>query len=290
MKKLLLGFTVASFVALAGCGGGGAAPAVESEEASLVQQIRLDRVKPPEIAATYAARLRPDLEACVARHPEITHVDAQNLKVFYRVGVVWHWDVKYAVQGMLAEGGGAPIPTAELSARLEPYATAVLSRHVDADGFFVWPREGLLDFYEAVTATQEEKALSLAKDPGGKSLREIRAMWREVQEDRGNLDSAWLNPVKVGGPPTLGDVRKAMGIGRGVGYQSWGHDAVEDFHQAPEGPEEASAFDPIAAALRGPGIKKRWYFAGGGDEWSRNYLVVLDEHDQLWGFMMGYTE
>ena len=41
------------------------------------------------------------------------------------------------------------------------------------------------------------------------------------------------------------------------------------------------------------GIKKRYYmFAGGYDygPWTRNYLVVIDEHNQLYGFMMGYSE
>jgi hypothetical protein len=74
---------------------------------------------------------------------------------------------------------------------------------------------------------------------------------------------------------------------------SWGYDAIDDFWQSQEGPEGHPAFEPIADMLGSAGITKRYYlFAGGYDygPWTRNYLVVIDEHDQMYGFMMGYSE
>jgi hypothetical protein len=139
--------------------------------------------------------------------------------------------------------------------------------------------------------TREEKALGLAAAPGGRSLREVRELWREVQRQRGNLDSAWLNPVKLSSDrPSLGDIRYAMQLPREAEYVSWGAEAVDDFYVAYEGVDEDPEFLPIADLVRGPSIKKRWYFAGGGGEWSTNVLIVLDEHNQLWGMQMGYSE
>ncbi len=265
-----------------------------SEEAALVSLTRLDRVTPAEVAKLYAADLAPHVAACAAAHPQITDIDAGNLDTFYRAGTDWHWDVREAVRGMLAQNGGRPVPVATLASAVEPYATARLSEHVDGDGFYVAPRDGALDFYYAELRAREAKALSLARDPAGLSIADAREKWRAVEHARSNLDSAWLNPVKVGASPGIGDIRKAMGIGRSVAYVACCYDAVDQFGEADEGPDGARAYIPLAQMLKSQAIKKRWFFAGRdsgrGDGWSRHYLVVLDKNDQLWGVMMGYSE
>ncbi|MFO0737230.1 MAG: hypothetical protein U0270_15175 [Labilithrix sp.] len=251
---------------------------------------RLDRVTPAEVAATYAAGLRDDIARCIQGNPAISAVDAGNLGAFYRPGVQSFWGVKYAVEGMLAVPGVTSIPVASLGDAVGPWAERVMSAHVDADGFYV-PTDETFTFYEAEQVTREQKAISLAARPGGKSLADIRAMWAEVQRVQGNLDSAWLNPVKASSAdPSLGEVKKAMGIRDEADMAAWGNDAVAQFHQASEGPDEAVEFDAIEAFLRTSAIKKRWYFVDGGNEWSSNTLVVLDEHNQLWGMQMGYSE
>ena len=81
-----------------------------------------------------------------------------------------------------------------------------------------------------------------------------------------------------------------FGYGR-LSMLSFAWDAVDDFAAAGEGPDGSAKFKPIAETLKHSiGIKKRWYLAGGGDGWSRNVLIVMDEKNQLWGFMMGYSE
>jgi hypothetical protein len=285
---LLLVVSLVSFGAVA-CA---AEPAAETaaSEAALVQQTRLDRVTPAEIASAHARSLQKDIQRCVAGNPAIVAVDAGNLGAFYRPGVDSYWAVKSAVEGMLAEPGVTSIPVATLAAAVEPWATRVLSSSVDADGFYVRPAGDTLRFYEAEMATREAKALGLAMLPGGKSLAEIRAQWAEVQSAAGTLDSYWLNPVKVAGEPDLADVRKAMNMHIAMHFSAWGNDAVDSFYETHEGPAEAPEFEPIRTFLKTSAIKKRWFFEGGGDEWSHHYLVVLDEHDQLWGMSMGYSE
>jgi hypothetical protein len=45
-----------------------------------------------------------------------------------------------------------------------------------------------------------------------------------------------------------------------------------------------------ANALKGPGIKKRWYWACGGDSWGEEAFALLDEHDQVWSFVWADAE
>jgi hypothetical protein len=290
---LKLAFIFSCFAGLAslGCAAETRANDVAASEAALVQQTRLDRVTPAEVAATFAAGLKPDFEACIAAHPAITEINAATIAGFYQIGVTSHYGVREVLEGMLAEPGITAVPVSRLLAEIEPWATRTLSRHQDAEGYYSPPSSGVLSFYYAEQATREEKAFSLAAKPGGKDLREIRAQWKKVQGVHGNLDSFWLNPVKVSGDdPGLGEIRQAMKFPRGIEYMSWGNQAVDDFYTAHEGPAEAAEFDPISTFVKSSAIKKRWYFYGVGDAWSHNYLVVLDEHNQLWGMSMGYSE
>lgn len=291
MKALLVGLFFGLSCVTIGCAS--EAPSTGDPtmtEAELVKKTPLDRVTPAEVAATYAADLAPDIARCIAGNRNIVNVDRSNLDAFYRPGVQWYWGVREAVDGMLSEPGVTSIPVATLADAVGPWAMSKMSAHVDADGFYTRPSDAALTFYSAEMKTREEKALALAKAPGGRSLKEIRELWSEVEAVQGSLDSAWLNPVKVSGDPSLGDVRKAMKLRYAARYAAWGMDAIDEFHAASEGPDEAPEFEPIKEFLKSSAIRKRWLFQGGGDEWSTNVLVVLDEHNQLWGMEMGYSE
>ncbi|MBX3260949.1 MAG: hypothetical protein KIS78_16435 [Labilithrix sp.] len=291
-RRLVSSLLLGASLALVGCAGDAArSDGLGADESLLVTQTRLDRVTPQEVAAAYASSMVPNVAKCVAAHPEITLLDRSHVEGFYRVGVVSYFGVRHFVLALLEANGGQPIPVDQLTDMVEPYAIAELSLSVDADGYYVRPANDGGRFLEAELAAREEKALTSAKNPRGTTLRAVREMWREVQEEQRGLDSEWLSPVRIsGGSPSLADIRRAMNMPYQVRYETWGNEAIDEFHVAGEGPDETALFDPIADLLRGPGIKKRWYFAGGGNEWSAHYLVVLDEHDQLWGFMMGYSE
>jgi len=294
LSQLLLAPALLAFAACAlpACSAGEPAPAEDlgADESLLVTQVRLDRVKPKEVAKVYADTLLPIVASCVRAHPEITAIDASHVEGFHRIGSSGNWAVREAVVGILADRGGAAIPVGELADLVEPWAGSVMSRHVDADGYYAPGRGEGLAFHEAEQYARETKALRTAKSPGRKTLRSIRESWREVEDEQDNLDSAFLLPVKVSGSPSLGDIRKAMKLPKSARYVTWGNAAIDEFAQAGDGVDGLGSFDAVAGVLRGPGIVKRWYFAGGGDEWNHNYLIVLDEHDQVWGLMMGYTE
>ena len=81
----------------------------------------------------------------------------------------------------------------------------------------------------------------------------------------------------------------------GLPRRESGHEAIDDFMESEECVASANPHDfaPIATALHGSGIKKRFSFAGrssGDFGWSRHYIVVIDEHNQVWGFQSGYSE
>ena len=124
---------------------------------------------------------------------------------------------------------------------------------------------------------------------GAPQLAALRAQWREVEGENA-LDSDFLRPVKVDREPSLTEIKKHFGYSR-LSMQSFAWDAVDDFAAADEGPNGSVKFKPIQTSLKHSyGIKKRWYLTGGGEDWSRNVLIVMDEKNQLWGFMMGYSE
>lgn len=279
-----------SILALAGCATPNDAETAASSEAALTSITPLDRVTPAEIAATYASDVKVGLAACIAGHPAVAIVDRANLEVFYRVGSEYHWDVRQTIEGILDDAAVDSIATSELAAKIEPWATRTLSKHVDSDGFYVPPSGGQLAFYYAELHTREAKAHALARAPGGKRFDAIRALWADVQSASGTLDSSWLRPLKVSTEPSLGEIRKAMRVPDDVDLESWGDAAIDDFHATSEGPNGAPEFEPLATFLKSSAIQKRWLFQASDSSGSTSILVVLDEHNQLWGMQMGYSE
>ncbi|MBX3229054.1 MAG: hypothetical protein KIT84_01850 [Labilithrix sp.] len=277
--------------ALAGCAAPNDADApAASSEVALTTFTPLDRVTPAEVAAAYAEDVSAHLETCRAAHPSIAEVDRDNLRVFARVGNVSYFDVSEAIEALLDERGLDAIAPGEVPTLLEPLALRELGAHVDGDGFYAPPREGQLQFYYAELHAREAKAHALATAPGGKSFTEIRALWRNVQSARNTLDSSWLRPQRVSAEPSLTEIRKAMRVPFDAHFESWGNTAVAEFGEAHEGPNGTPAFAPLATFLESDAIKKRWLFQAYDASGSTNILVVLDEHDQLWGMQMGYSE
>ncbi|MFO0738856.1 MAG: hypothetical protein U0270_23355 [Labilithrix sp.] len=272
-----------------GCAATTESPDASSSEEALSTLTALDRVTPADVASTFAASMRADLGQAMAHNPSITEVNASNLDRFYQLGpTTWSFDLREAIEGLLATT--ASIPVRDLGARFEPWAKERLASHVDANGFYVAPKEGDLLFYSYEIAAREDKANSLAAKPGGQDLAAIREQWRAVQRERGNLDSAYLRPVKVLGEPTLAQIERTFHIPYEAKLVAWGNEAVASFGAAHEGPDGAPSFAPLASFLESHAIQKRWLFQAYDSSWSTNVLVVLDDQGQLWGFQMGYSK
>jgi len=285
---------------LAGCAADATNDPTVSESELRASAQRLDRVTVAEIVAVDQEHMKTSLDACKARHPDIQRVTTGNLSRFTQSNGE-HTSFHFRVERLLRELDQDSIAVSGILSKLEARSERVLGPMAGAGGILDYDaasrvranQEELFDHHYAYSVAAERKALDRARNPRGVDLREIREQWR-VLERATNLDSAWLNPVKMSGDPSTVDVKKALQIDYEASQSSWGTQAVEDFHQAGEGPEGSAAFEPIKTALGAASIKKRWYFSGGGERrggaWSRNYLAVLDEHNQLWGFMMGYSE
>jgi hypothetical protein len=260
-----------------------------SSEEALTSLTVLDQVAPGEVAAAFAKNMNAALKQCIAAHPDIRSVDASNLDRFEQIGdSTFAMDLKETIQGLLETR--TSIPVNEVGALIEPWANAKLAAHVDAAGNYVATDADLL-FYDAEVDAREANAFALATAPGGKDFASIRGMWRTMQRERDNLDSAWLNPVKTfGGEPSLTQIKKQFHVPYQAQLTAWGNDAVDGFAGAEEGPNHSPRFAELGAFLKSNAIQKRWLFQTTNSDWSTNVLVVLDDHGQLWGLQMGYSK
>ncbi len=74
---------------------------------------------------------------------------------------------------------------------------------------------------------------------------------------------------------------------------AWGYQAIDPFHNGLAATDESPDFEPIAEALKSSSIRKRYYINDSGEHtgvWDVTCLLVLDEHDQMWGFVMDCSQ
>ena len=295
LKRALL-LSLSLLVFTSGTSGlGCAAPAEANEEAATDESelrgtkfTRLDQATPDQVADTFVATFNEQLDACLDAHPDIRTITKTNISRLTSVGNTFYIDLGDALETMLKDKGQQSARVSTLKSYARTWALQKLAPHVK-DGKVAFEGIDPLAIHEAVQKTEEALSIANAEKPRGIDLAALRKQWREV-EGENNLDSDFLRPVKVDREPSLTEIKRHFGYGR-LRMASFGWDAVDDFAGAHEGPAGSAKFTPIKNALKHSiGIKKRWYLEGGGEEWSRNVLVVMDEKNQLWGFMMGYSE
>jgi hypothetical protein len=195
-------------------------------------------------------------------------------------------DMAGAIEAMMDSLQKDALTLDELRAAVPDWAPTVVQ--VDDQEHAIWDAADPLIVYTAIGESNERNAFARAEDPTGMSLAELREKWAVVESEN-NLDSSFVLPVLVSQEPTLTEIRKNL-HGPWAEIVAYGADAIDAFHGADEGPGGSESFVPIVEALKRTSIKKRWYFYSAGENWSRNTLVVLDEHSQMWGFSMGYSE
>ena len=270
--------------------------------------IRLERATPQEVAAHFSVRFAEQLDACFAHYvqtvdAQATVITAEVLQGFRStypydgsetVGTCYEtYDLMDVINKLFALHAVSEAEPETIKRWFEPWAVDQLQAAV-VDGAVVGAYD--LVFYDDVQAVQDENAIKREKAPTGIDLGALRAAWREVQTHT-TLDREYFNPVIL--DPTLVNdsrifaaMKEAFPVSR-LELYSWGRQAIDDFWQSVEGPEGDPAFEPIAQQLKQRSITKRFYFAGGGYEpfgWSRNIVLVYDEHGQMFGMMMGYSE
>lgn len=260
----------------------------EEAQTSRTTFTRLDEATAAEVADVFAARFDRELTLVLGAHPDIQTITKTNVGRLTQIGTTFYMDLKEAIELILADLGQASAKPSTLRARSRAWALGKLAPHVK-NGIVRFRGIDPLCLYEATKLTEEQLSIDRYTKARGVNLPDLRAKWSTVQGVRGNLDSAFLRPVKVSKEPTVAEMKKHFGIKGSL--QAWGWQAIDDFHQAGEGPDGAAQFEPIADSLKHSiGIKKRFFFVGGGEGWSNHVLVVMDEKNQLFGFSMGYSE
>lgn len=267
--------------------------APESSESELTKTkfTRLDTATEADVADAFESRFNADLDAVLAAHPTIKVVTKTNVSTLTAVGSTFYMDLGESIRGILDKLGQASAKPTTLRNHARSWALAKLATHVLADGTVKFRGVDPLSLYEATKAAEEKNALARAVKPRGVDLAAVRSQWAKVQSDRDTLDSSFLNPVKVSKEPTLTEIKKHFGLSSRLSLQSWGYEAIDDMSAADEGPNDLPSFRPIAQTAKyAIGVKKRFFFSGGGPGWSSHVLVLMDEKNQLWGFSMGYSE
>jgi len=305
MKTLALGF-------LAICALGCAASDAELDEdavadgadgkADSVSFTRLERATPTQVATSFASVRGAELTVCFAAYR--ARIDADATEVTQAVAdkfvdvsnatnqaacASWY-DLQETVTGVLDMKGVASAPVDDINAAMFDWAKPQLT--AASVGGYVETKDLRLLFFDDLMRVRDANARSREKQPTGVDLSAIRSQWRKVRTDV-SLDRAYLNPVTFGagaleGSQLFKSLRAAFPL-RSLSLVSSGHEAVDDFATAHEGPDGDPDFAPIATALKKPSIKKRFYFARTG-EWSSNVLIVIDQYNQVWGMQMGYSE
>lgn len=274
----------------AGTGEGGKADSASANA-------RLDRSTPAEVAATFATQMKDQLDRCFASYQatfdeNATEVNAAVLNKF-GTACINSYDVVTVTQAILTKLGQTSATPAAINVQFAGWALPQL-KAASVNGF-VSARKADIVFYLAVYNTQNANAQAREKNPTGVNLKQVRNQWDGLTRNS-NLDNAYLNPVQLTKAEVAGSstvlfraLRQQFPLTRAA-YIDAGREAVHGFHSASEGPANAPAFASIATALNKASIKKQFYFAGGGRGWSTNVLIVIDEHNQAWGFQMGYSE
>jgi hypothetical protein len=262
---------------------------------------RLDRSTAAEVATTFTKTFHAELDACFAAYRSkidgtATSISSAVAATFTRLsndGCNNSYEVAEVSRGVLAKLGQSAATVGEVKAAVNAWALPQLKAST-VNGF-VSVEKAALTFYDAVIATQTANAVAREKDPAGVNLDEIRATWNDITRSS-NLDSAYLNPVQLtpaqvnGSSTTLfRALRKQFPLKTAVLLET-GNNATTAFHGVSEGLNDDPDFAPIQTALAKRSITKRFFFAGGGDEWSTHVLIVIDQHNQAWGFQMGYSE
>lgn len=273
----------------------------EGKADSASAKARLDRSTAAEVATTFTKTFHAELDACFAAYR--SEIDATATSISLAVAATFtrlsndgcnnSYEVAEVSRGVLAKLGQSAATVGSVKGAVNAWALPQL-KAATVNGF-VSIDKATLTFYDAIIATQTANAVAREQDPAGVNLDDIRATWNEITRGS-NLDSAYLNPVQLTSAQVTGSsttlfraLRKQFPLNTAVLLET-GNDATTAFHGVGEGLNDDPDFAPIQTALAKRSIKKRFYFAGGGDEWSTHVLIVIDQHNQAWGFQMGYSE
>ncbi len=142
--------------------------------------------------------------------------------------------------------------------------------------------------WDAVEVSNQINAFKRAENPTGIDLKTLPDLFAKVRANS-TLDRHFYLPVKFNRVPTAAEVQRALIKGK-VTLDSSGAKAIASFWSSGEGPQGDAAFKPLASIFNKNSISARYFFTASGDNWSRQILIVVDQHDQAYGVELGYSE
>lgn len=294
MRQSLVSLVLyAALLSTVGCSAGGEDAVAVSETA--LSGARLANATVDDVVLSAEELVREHVSTLTAAHADIRRLTENNRNEFTRVGNVSYPEVRELI-GKVLETQSSVAPS-RLAGRVDEFLRPDLQGAANPAGVVSCTSTGQslpLLRYSACERAEQKNAFSRARQPRGIDFGEIRSAWDQtVRGVNVSLDSWIVLPVAFEHEPSLAEIRRAAGVR--VDFSKAGLESIEDFVQASEcvASENPTDFAPIAAALRGQGIKKRFSFSGranGDFGWSRHYLIVVDEHNQVWGFQSGYGE
>ena len=175
------------------------------------------------------------------------------------------------------DGGDAE----EVVARAIEWANNELSAAADASGHVESYRVSQRYLANALRITRDQNAFLKAKNPNGIQLAEVRRLWLDAISGE-TAKYGFIYPVAVDREPTRDELEDYFEVSGG--QVSTGMQAVDDFAHAST--YNSPRFEALAALLKRPGIKARFYYGTANARTASLYLV--DEHHQIYGFWYSY--
>lgn len=271
--------------------------------------LELGRVSVETLSRVYSQEMTAELRECASLLPKPASsvrvdVTEKEVKSFQREkgpGVVWAQakcqnasEVKRVALDAMRSLGQNQVSLEKLASQMRSLSQKEL------EGLFptgwVSDQRLTLRYLPLFARLKKESAIRRAKTPQGIQLDQLVRQLDAFGLAR-PVTYSFLDPVSI--DPNLSSQEKILSsiestfIPSGVELHSAGTKAVEAFWNASEAGGKDPRFAPIAELLKKPSIKNQFYFYGSGEYpfgWSAHILLVLDEHNQMYGLKMGYQE
>lgn len=262
----------------------------------------LRNVTPEEVLPVALKKMNVDIENSFGGEAPL-FIDSNSFKDFKNLKYGYASDLNELTGKALKSLGKTEFTYSEF---IEALSETVYKAY-DLCSIYVSGKKVVVTKYESKNVDQEEcsflngylgdsldearfnKAMKLAKNTSAYKIKDLFEMWGEgVSNDGKNLDSFFELPRLVVGDYNPEALFGALG-NQGYELLASGQAAIDAFFSGGEAPE-ALYFQDMIKVLKSSKTAQFYFFAGGGENFSRYSLMIVDEHNQVYSFTMGYSE
>lgn len=280
--KLRSSFFAPVVLMLAAC----TAPSADETEAAtsdLVTVGRIGDLTPAELQTAAKKDFGERLALLRAAHPDVRTLSTQTISDFvertiqhdgWSTNDVDH-DFADTFRTLLRYNEVSSLAVRDLEAKFAAWLPSQIPGATLASGAVACDKAGERLVAAACGRAERAKSIASAKPATGVDMAAFIAAWSAEDRDGARM----TNPVVLTGEPSVVEVKRLAGVSDSCRQRAWGPEAVDAYLE--HKPDSVKLF---AGALKGPGMKKRWYWACGGSSWGEEGFALLDEHNQLWTF------